>query len=82
MTARDVAREVVMLEELNRDQAHFVAMLAKAARMQRDAFIARVSEDDLAETKSARGEHNPTAALGWPRDGSRWFVFMRTRSRI
>jgi Protein of unknown function (DUF3775) len=54
-----------MLKELNRDQAHFVAVLAKAARMQRDAFIARVSDDDLAETKSARGEHNPTAALGF-----------------
>ena len=54
-----------MLKELNRDQAQFVAMLAKAARAQRDAFIARVSENDLAEIKPARGEHNPTAALGF-----------------
>ena len=59
-----------MLKELNRDQAHFVAVLAKAARMQRDAFIARVAEDDLAETKSARGEHNPTAATAFPEDAS------------
>ena len=53
-----------MLKELNRDQAQFVALLAKAARTQRDAFIGRVSEDDLGEAKPARGEHNPTAALG------------------
>jgi len=62
-----------MLKELNRDQAHFVAVLAKAARMQRDAFIARVPEDDLADTKPARGEHNPTADLGFtafPEDAS------------
>jgi hypothetical protein len=62
-----------MLKELNRDQVHFVAVLAKAARMQRDAFIAGVSEDELGETKPARGEHNPTAALGFtafPEDAS------------
>jgi hypothetical protein len=66
-------QEVAMLKELNRDQAHFVAVLAKAARMQRDAFIAGVPEDDLAETKPARGEHNPTASLGFtafPEDAS------------
>jgi hypothetical protein len=61
--AEDATLEVAMLKELNRDQAQFVALLAKAARMQRDAFIAGVSEDDLAEMKSARGEHNPTAVL-------------------
>jgi len=62
-----------MLKELNRDQVQFVALLAKAARTQRDAFIASVPEDDLGEMKSARGEHNPTAALGFtafPVDGS------------
>jgi uncharacterized membrane protein YqiK len=62
-----------MLKELNRDQAQFVALLAAAARAQRDAFIARVREDDLTETKAARGEHNPTAALGFaafPADAS------------
>ena len=54
-----------MLKELNRDQAQFVALLAAAARAQRDAFIARVPEDDLSEVKAARGEHNPMATLGF-----------------
>jgi hypothetical protein len=62
-----------MLKELNRDQAQFVAVLAKAARVQRDAAIAEVREADLVETKPARGEHNPTADLGFvalPEDAS------------
>jgi hypothetical protein len=62
-----------MLNELNRDQAQFVAVLAKAARMQRDAALAEVREADLAEIKPARGEHNPTADLGFvalPEDAS------------
>jgi hypothetical protein len=54
-----------MLKELNRDQAQFVAMLARAARAQRDSSIAGVPEADLTETKPARGEHNPTADLGF-----------------
>jgi Protein of unknown function (DUF3775) len=62
-----------MLKELNRDQAQFVAVLAKAARMQRDASISEVREADLMEIKPARGEHNPTADLGFgalPEDAS------------
>jgi len=54
-----------MLEALNPDQANFVALLAKAARMQRDELLGNVAEGDLAELKSARGEHNPTATLGF-----------------
>jgi len=54
-----------MLKALNPDQAQFVALLAKAARMQRDEFLGNVREDDLAEARAARGEHNPTAALGF-----------------
>jgi hypothetical protein len=54
-----------MLKELNRDQAQFVATLAKAARMQRDSSLAEVREADLTEAKPARGEHNPTADLGF-----------------
>jgi len=54
-----------MLKDLNRDQAQFVAMLARAARTQRDSALAGVPEADLTETKPARGEHNPTAALGF-----------------
>jgi hypothetical protein len=54
-----------MLKTLNPDQVHFMALLAKAARMQRDELLGGVAEDDLAEPKAARGEHNPTAALGF-----------------
>lgn len=54
-----------MLKALNPDQANFVALLAKAARLQRDQLLGKVAEGDLAESKSARGEHNPTASLGF-----------------
>ena len=54
-----------MLRALNKDQAHFVALLAKVARMQRDKLLGNVSEEDLVGTKSSRGEHNPTALLGF-----------------
>jgi Protein of unknown function (DUF3775) len=57
--------EVAMLKDLNRDQAHFVAVLARTARARRDMSIAGVPEADLTETKPARGEHNPTAELGF-----------------
>jgi hypothetical protein len=53
-----------MLKALNPDQTHFIARLAKTARVQRDAFLGRVREDDFGEPKAARGERNPTAALG------------------
>ena len=54
-----------MLKVLNPDKVRFVALLAKTARRQRDAFLGNIAEDDLAEAKAARGEHNPTAALGF-----------------
>ena len=55
-----------MLKDLTVDQVHFVALLAKVARAQRDALLGNVAEDDLAkELKPARGEHNPTVALGF-----------------
>jgi hypothetical protein len=54
-----------MFKELNVDQARFIAILAKAARAQRDALLGDIDEDALAEFKPARGEHNPTAALGY-----------------
>lgn len=53
-----------MLAALNADQARFVAMLAKAARAQRDDLLGNTAEDDLAPLSAARGEHNPTALLG------------------
>ena len=54
-----------MLTALNVDQARFVALLAKAARTQRDELLGSVSEADLAPIKPARGEHDPTAGLGF-----------------
>ena len=54
-----------MLRALNKDQAHFIALLAKVARMQRDKLLGNVAEKDLGEPKSSRGEHNPTAVLGF-----------------
>lgn len=54
-----------MLKDLNADQAHFVAVLARAARAQRDAMLGHVAEDDLGGPTPGRGEHNPTADLGF-----------------
>ena len=54
-----------MLKSLNVDQARFVAILAKTARTQRDALLGNVAEDDLGGLQPGRGEHNPTAALGF-----------------
>ena len=54
-----------MLTALNVDQARFVALLAKAARTQCDELLGNVAEADLAPIKAARGEHNPTAELGF-----------------
>jgi hypothetical protein len=53
-----------MLSALNADQARFVALLAKAARAQRDDLLGNTAEEDLAPLTAARGEHNPTALLG------------------
>jgi len=53
-----------MIKELNTDQVHFVAILAKAARIQRDELLRPVGEKDLGNVVPARGEHNPTAMLG------------------
>ena len=53
-----------MLKALNPEQVRFVALLAKAARLQRDSFLGKV-EDGLVESKPARGEHDPTAELGF-----------------
>jgi hypothetical protein len=59
------ARMSDLLKALNPDQARFVALLAKAARMQRDQFLGNVPDEGLAEVNAARGEHNPTSALGF-----------------
>ena len=54
-----------MLKDLNADQARFVALLAKAARAERDAMLGHGPGRTLNETTAARGERNPTAALGF-----------------
>ncbi len=54
-----------MLRELSVDQAKFVAILAKAARTERDEFLAKVAEKDINGVQSAKGEHNPIAQLGF-----------------
>ena len=54
-----------MLKMLKRRQARFIALLAKVVRDERDALLGNVSEKELGEPKPGRGEHNPTAALGF-----------------
>ena len=54
-----------MLKRMNVDQARFIATLAKAARAQRDEFLGNVPEDDLDGSTPGRGEHNPTAEMGF-----------------
>ncbi len=54
-----------MLKELNADQARFIAILAKAARTQRDELLREVRERELIDVIPARGEHNPTAMLAF-----------------
>ena len=54
-----------MLKELNVDQARFIALLARTARTQRDALLGHVAERALGGTTPGRGEHNPTAELGF-----------------
>jgi uncharacterized protein DUF3775 len=54
-----------MLKDLNIDQARFIALLARTARTQRDALLGHVAERTLGGTIPGRGEHNPTAELGF-----------------
>jgi len=54
-----------MLKDLNGDQARFIALLAKTARAERDAMLGHVREGDLDGVTPERGEHNPTAELGF-----------------
>jgi hypothetical protein len=63
MVLENTARHA-MLSQLNIDQARFIALLAKAARAQRDSLLAKAKERALGDVPTARGEHNPTAPLG------------------
>ena len=54
-----------MLKELSLDQARAVAALANAARVERDELLGNVAEADIETERPGRGEHNPTAGLGF-----------------
>ena len=54
-----------MLKNLKPGQTRFIGLLAKIARDERDALLGNVAQDDLGEPKPGRGNHNPTAALGF-----------------
>jgi hypothetical protein len=54
-----------MLKELSANQAKFIGLIAKTARMQRDAVLGKAAEAGLNGTSPGRGEHNPTADLGF-----------------
>lgn len=54
-----------MLKTLTAEQARFIALLAKSARLQRDALLGNVAEAALGGPTPGRGEHNPTADLGF-----------------
>jgi hypothetical protein len=60
-----LGQELNLLKHLNVNQARFIALLAKFARMGRDARLGHVTEQDLDGVEPARGEHNPTAELGF-----------------
>jgi hypothetical protein len=53
-----------MLKSVSVEDVKRIAELAKAARDVRDEMLSEVREQDLAQPKPARGEHNPAAALG------------------
>lgn len=52
-----------MLKDLNVDLARFVALLAKAARAERDAMLGHGPDKDLNGTTATRGERDPTDPL-------------------
>ena len=58
-------KDANMLKDVNLDQVRFIAILAKTARMQRDELLGNVAEEDLDGSQTGRGEHNPTAELGF-----------------
>ena len=58
-----------MVKALTSEQVRFVALLAKTARAERDSFLGTV-EDKMAESKPARGEHDPTAGVNMEVDRS------------
>lgn len=53
-----------MLEKLTLDQAKRIAALAQAARRGRDWSLSPLPEKAFGEPEPARGEHNPSSAVG------------------
>ena len=53
-----------MLEQLGAETAKEIAELARAARDARDAMLDKIRDEDVQTDRPARGEHNPTVALG------------------
>lgn len=53
-----------MLKKLDIAQVRFVALLAKAVRVQRDASYGKIPEVDFGEPKSSRGVHDATVNVG------------------
>jgi hypothetical protein len=54
-----------MLASLSVKQAQRIAELANAARKARDGLLGNVPEKTVGDPPAARGEHNPTATLGY-----------------
>jgi hypothetical protein len=52
-----------MLTELRPDQAEFIALLARATRIERDKLLGNVPEEDLTDIEPSRGERDPTADI-------------------
>lgn len=53
-----------MLKVLKVSDVRFIALLAKAARMQSDELLGNVAEADFGEPVPSRGDHNVLASLG------------------
>jgi hypothetical protein len=54
-----------MLKELSVVQVRFIGLLVDAARAQRDSILGNAPEANLGGVSPGRGEHNPTAELGF-----------------
>jgi hypothetical protein len=59
------AGKVQMLKELSVAQVRFIGLLVNAARAQRDSILGNAPEANLGGVRPGRGEHNPTAELGF-----------------
>jgi Protein of unknown function (DUF3775) len=58
-------RKIEMLKELSVAQVRLIGLLVNAARARRDSILGNVTEAHLDGLNPGRGEHNPTAELGF-----------------